>query len=185
MTGVFVAVVGPSGSGKDSIIEHTRTMPEIGGGIVFPRRQITRPAGIGEDHDPVTEDEFDAAESRGDYALTWHAHGLRYGIPFRVVDVVETGGVVVANLSRGVLGQLSAVFANVRIVRITVSDQVRLARIVARGREGEAAAAARVARPDPAPGHPVDLEIVNDATLEEASEELAAFLTHVLRATPA
>lgn len=185
MTGVFVAVVGPSGSGKDSIIEYTRAALEGRGRIVFPRRQITRAAGAGEDHNPLSESEFDAAECRGEYALTWRAHGLAYGIPAHIFDVVEAGGVVVANVSRGVLEQLPSLFTNARVARVTVSDDVRLARIIARGREGEGAAAARVARPDPAPDHPVDLEIVNDGTLEEASEAFVKFLTHVLGAARA
>ena len=65
------------------------------------------------------------------------------------------------------------------MVRVTVSDEVRRARIIARGREDAAGAAARVARPDPAPDHPADLEIVNDGTLEQAGEALAGFLARV------
>ena len=172
-----MAVVGPSGSGKDSIIESARVALQGRDEIVFPRRQITRPASAGEDHSPVSEGEFDAAQCRGEFALSWRAHGLAYGIPAHVVDVVESGGVVVANISRGVLNRLPTLFTNVRVVRVTVSEDVRLARVLARGREDAIAAAARVARLDPAPDHPVDLEIVNDGTLEEASAALVEFLT--------
>ena len=206
MSGTFVAVVGPSGSGKDSILEATRDAlaaqtaltaqtartpstaertpgtpgtPGTPTDIVFARRRITRPASLGEDHSPVSEREFGAAEKRGEFALTWRAHGLAYGLPAHLVDVVASGGVVVANVSRGVLHLLPAVFTTVRVVRVTVSDEVRLARIVARGRETAVAAAARVARPDPAPGCEVDLNIVNDGTLDEASAIFAAFLWQV------
>ncbi|TFD45954.1 phosphonate metabolism protein/1,5-bisphosphokinase (PRPP-forming) PhnN [Cryobacterium frigoriphilum] len=179
MSGTFVAVVGPSGSGKDSILESARVALIGQGDIVFAQRRITRPASAGEDHHPVGEDEFDAALSRGEFALTWQAHGLRYGIPAHLVDVVASGGVVVANVSRGVLDQLPAVFTTVRVARVTVSEEVRLTRILARGRENAAAAAARVARPDPAPDFAVDLEIVNDGTLDEASAAFAAFLWQV------
>lgn len=176
MTGTFIAVVGPSGSGKDAILEYTRATLTGHDEFVFPQRQITRPAGAGEDHGPVTEAEFAAATNRGEFALTWRAHGLAYAIPAQVLTVVAGGGVVVANVSRGVLGQLPGLFANVRVARVTVSAEVRLRRILARGREDAAAAEARVARIDPAPHHPVDLEIVNDGTLEQASAELLEFL---------
>lgn len=185
MTGLFVAVVGPSGSGKDSIIDYTHAELEEHNGIIFPRRHITRAAGPGEDHEPVSEEDFVAAECRGEYALTWHAHGVIYGIPVDVFDTVEAGGVVVANVSRGVLENLPSLFSNVRVVRVTVSDDVRRARIVSRGREGTRATAARISRPDPAPHHVIDLEIVNDGTLEEAGKVLVNFLTHALGVTRA
>lgn len=139
MNGTFVAVVGPSGSGKDSILECACAALDTRDDIVFARRRITRPAGAGEDHSPVSEAEFGAAQSRGEFAL----------------------------------------FTNVRVVRVTVSEEVRLARILARGREDAAAAAARIVRRDPAPDFAVDLEIVNDGTLDEASGAFAAFLGQV------
>lgn len=179
MSGAFVAVVGPSGSGKDSILENTRAALAEGSGIIFPQRHITRPAGAGEDHRPVSEEEFHAARRRGEFALTWQAHGLAYGIPAHVFDAVGAGDLVVANVSRGVLEQLPALFTNVHVARVTVSDEVRHARILARGREDGTAAASRVARPDPAPDHAVDLEIVNDGKLDEASAALLDFLTRV------
>ena len=179
MNGTFVAVVGPSGSGKDSILECACAALITCDDIVFARRRITRPASAGEDHSPVSEAEFGAAQSRGEFALTWRAHGLWYGLPAHLVDVVASGGVVVANVSRGVLDRLPTLFTNVRVVRVTVSEEVRLARILARGREDAAAAAARVVRRDPAPDFAVDLEIVNDGTLDEASGAFAAFLGQV------
>ena len=185
MSGAFIAVVGPSGSGKDSILENTRAALAGRGGIHFPQRHITRPAGAGEDHQPVSEEEFDAARQRGEFALTWQAHGLAYGIPAHVSDVVKAGDVVVVNVSRGVLEQLPGLFPNVHVARVTVPDEVRHARILARGRESGNAAAARVARQDPAPDHPVDLEIVNDGTIEEASGVLVEFLTRVRHSAPA
>lgn len=43
--GVFVAVAGPSGSGKDSLIAYARDrLGHLHNDIVFARRAITRPA---------------------------------------------------------------------------------------------------------------------------------------------
>ncbi|WP_221585778.1 phosphonate metabolism protein/1,5-bisphosphokinase (PRPP-forming) PhnN [Microbacterium sp. G2-8] len=174
MTGAFVAVVGPSGSGKDAILEYARA--SLGGRetFVFPRRCITRPSGPGEDHEPIARHEFLSAEDRGDFALTWRAHEVAYGIRGVVRDEVERGRTVVANVSREVVCELGRSFPRFAVVHVTVSPEVRLARILARGREDEAAARARIARP--APRVDADLEIVNDGTIAEAGATLVRFL---------
>lgn len=180
MTGAFVAVVGASGAGKDSIIAAARSALHDRCDVRFPRRSITRPDGPGERHEPMTEEAFAAAaESRGAFALTWRAHGLAYGLPIDTRDAVGAGAIVVANVSRATLGRLGAVFDRTLVVRVSVADDVRLARILARGREDAVAASTRAARPDPAPAHPVDLEIVNDRSLAEAGALLTGFLQGV------
>ncbi|MGB4780221.1 phosphonate metabolism protein/1,5-bisphosphokinase (PRPP-forming) PhnN [Microbacterium sp.] len=178
MTGAFVAIVGPSGAGKDSVIGAARTLLAADD-IEFVRRVITRPASPSEDCDSVSESHFAAAEARGAFALSWRSHGLAYGIPAAVEERVRGGAVVVGNVSRGVLPELGERFGRARVVRITVPEDVRRARIAARGREDAAAIAARLDRADPAPEHPVDLEIVNDRTVAEAGEALARFLRGV------
>ncbi len=173
--GVFVAVFGGSGVGKDSIIDYARAASGDDGPL-FVRREITRPAGLGEDHDPVSEADFAAGRTVGRYAVAWTAHGLSYGLPVGIDDRIRSGGVAVANVSRTVLGELADRYAVLRLVRVDVSPEVRAARLLARGREDAGAIGARVARPDPAPGVRGDLEIVNDGTLAEAGERLLAFL---------
>ncbi|WP_345750672.1 phosphonate metabolism protein/1,5-bisphosphokinase (PRPP-forming) PhnN [Microbacterium rhizophilus] len=178
MSGAFVGIVGPSGSGKDSVIEFARAAL-ADEGFVFARRVITRPAGPAEDCVEASSAEFDRLEAGGAFALSWRAHGLAYGIPGEAVAQVEGGAVVVGNLSRAVLDELDGRFRRALSVRITVPEDVRRARIAARGREDDAAARARLDRADPAPDFPVDLEIVNDGTLEQAGERLVAFLREV------
>ncbi|MGO1768853.1 MAG: phosphonate metabolism protein/1,5-bisphosphokinase (PRPP-forming) PhnN [Microbacterium sp.] len=177
MTGCFVAVVGPSGAGKDAVIGWARE--RLPGDVLFPQRVITRPAGPGEDHLPVTEGEFSDRASRGGFAVRWDAHGLRYGVPSSVADHVGAGGVAVVNVSRAALTELEEVFGRVRVVRVSVAEHVRRERILSRGREDEAAAHARLARADPAPDFPVDLEIVNDGSVADAGGRLLALVEGV------
>ena len=80
MRGNFVAVVGPSGVGKDSLIGFARDRLEASGRVVFVRRVVTRDAdGGSEDHDSMNLEAFAEAEENGAFALNWNAHGLRYG----------------------------------------------------------------------------------------------------------
>lgn len=173
--GAFVAVVGASGVGKDALLSYAR---ERSGDVArFPRRIITRPPAPGEDHDPVSEQEFDGARDRGAFAVSWAAHGLRYGIPAAADDEVRAGRAVVANVSRAVLDELARRYEQLVVVRVTVSEEVRAGRLRARGREPEAAVGRRLARADPAPGHRVDAVIDNDGSLADAGDRLV----HVIR----
>ncbi|HEX4288560.1 MAG TPA: phosphonate metabolism protein/1,5-bisphosphokinase (PRPP-forming) PhnN [Trebonia sp.] len=168
--GAFVAVVGASGVGKDALLSHARE--RAGASARFPRRTITRPPGPGEDHDPVTEDQFAAARDRGAFAVYWRAHELCYGLPASVDAEVRDGLVVVANVSRGVIGELGARYRRLVVVHVTVPDEVRAQRLRARRREPEPGIGRRLSRPDPAPGHRVDAVIENDGTLAEGGAQL-------------
>jgi ribose 1,5-bisphosphokinase len=168
--GAFVAVVGASGVGKDALLSYAS---EHSGDLArFPRRVITRPPGPGEDHEPVSEELFAQARDRGDFAVYWQAHGLRYGIPASVDAEVGDGRVVVVNVSRAVIDELAGRYRRLVVVRVTVSAQVRAQRLRARGREPEPGIGQRLARQDPAPGHRVDAVIENDGTLAEGGAQL-------------
>ncbi len=136
MSGTFVAVVGPSGVGKDSLIGFARERLEAGGCVVFVRRVVTRPAdGGSEDHDSMDEAAFSEAEAAGEFALSWGAHGLRYGLPVALEDDLAAGRVVVANLSRGMIPALVARYPDALVVAVTADRAVLAERLASRGRE--------------------------------------------------
>jgi len=168
--GPFVAVIGASGVGKDALLGAARALG--GPDAHFPRRAITRPPGPGEDFDAVGEEEFAAASARGEYAVTWRAHGLSYGIPATADDAVRAGVAVVANVSRSMLDVLQARYARLVVVRITVSEDVRATRLRERGREPADDIARRLARRDPAPDRVADHEVRNDGTVAEGGRAL-------------
>ncbi|MCL2466897.1 MAG: phosphonate metabolism protein/1,5-bisphosphokinase (PRPP-forming) PhnN [Micrococcales bacterium] len=172
--GAFVAVVGASGVGKDSLIAYAAG--RLGPLVMVPRRVITRPAGPGEDHLPVTKDEFANALAEGAFACHWDAHGLRYGLPACVDDVVRDGRVVVANVSRTVLDDLAGRYDDLRVVLVTAAERVRAHRLSRRGRETRDEVTRRLDRDDPAPGHKADLTIINNGSLAEAGDVLTTFL---------
>jgi len=168
--GAFVAVVGASGVGKDALLAYARERSDAL--VRFPRRAITRPPGPGEDHEPMTGDQFTRAQDQGGFAMCWDAHGLSYGIPASVDTEVRDGLVVVANVSRGVIDELDARYQRLVVVRVTVSEEVRAQRLRARRREPEPGIGQRLARPDPAPGHRVDAVIQNDGSLADGGAQL-------------
>ena len=87
--GRLIAVVGPSGVGKDSVMA----------GLVLRRTKlqlvrwmITRSANVGgEAFDAVIEQEFAQHVANQTFVLHWQAHGLRYGIPHEQLSCLARG----------------------------------------------------------------------------------------------
>ena len=144
MTGRFIAVVGPSGVGKDSVMA---AMADRDPRIALARRVITRPSDAGgEDFDGVTTDEFDARAAAGQFALNWAAHGLRYAIPISVQAQLQDGQDVLANLSRSALVRAKDRFARFDVINLTADRAILAARLAARGRESADQIAGRLDR---------------------------------------
>ena len=145
--GVFVAVVGPSGAGKDTVIGYARARFADETRLEFVRRVITRPSDVAsEDHDTLADAAFVEADADGAFAISWEAHGLRYGIPADVDWSVANGHVAVANVSRAIIPSLRERYANLAIVEITASPEVLAERLAMRGRESRGEVLARLAR---------------------------------------
>ena len=174
---MLVLVVGPSGAGKDSLLNAARTAFRDDRRFSFARRVITRPADPhGEDHEPVTEADFTARV----FALSWSAHGLRYGIP---EDATVAAPVVVANVSRGVIADAARKFP-IRVIEVTAPAEILAQRLAARGRESADDIARRLDRTATIPIG-VDVATVwNDATLAEGVERFVAALRQVSEAAP-
>lgn len=144
---MLVLVVGPSGAGKDTLINAAKAALAADPSFVFPRRVVTREAVKAlEDHDTLSEAEFAAAEAAGAFALSWGAHGLRYGLPAKLNDDLRAGRTVVYNASRAMVATAIDKLPGTRVMLIEATPEVRAKRLAGRGRESEAEIAGRLSR---------------------------------------
>ncbi len=131
-------IVGPSGSGKDSLISGAKLLFVGDPQFVFPQREITRSSDAGgEKHIEITKTQFDAKRKLGKYALSWSANGFDYGVNKSIDGALIQGKNVVLNGSRGVLAQIQAAYPNSQVIYIQVPTEILRLRLKKRGRENE------------------------------------------------
>jgi len=173
---MLVLVVGPSGAGKDALLEGARALFAGDRDVFFARRAITRPPDPeGENHIALTDTEFDSL----DFALSWRAHGLRYGIP---AEALTAAPVVVANVSRAVIADAAA-RGPVRVIEVTAPPDILAARLAARGRETADDIGRRLARRVEIQANlPVE-RVMNDGTLADGVARFAALLRRIVTET--
>ncbi|MCG7388404.1 ribose 1,5-bisphosphokinase [Pantoea sp. ACRSB] len=142
----LIWLIGPSGSGKDSLLNALREAPPPN--LLIAHRYITRAADAGgENHIALTESEFARRAAQGLFALRWTAHGLHYGLGLELDLWLARGHDVLVNGSRQHLPQAQARYG-VRLLPLclTVSPEVLAARLRQRGRESETEIARRLDR---------------------------------------
>ena len=144
--GRLVLVVGPSGAGKDTLINGARMASKANAGLVFPRRVVTRAPSEFEDHDAVDPETFDRDCLGGRFALSWNAHGHRYGIPASIIKDIRCGRTVICNASRTIVDLARDRYAHVVVALITAPARVLEARLASRQRASDGNLTARIAR---------------------------------------
>ncbi|MGO6815458.1 phosphonate metabolism protein/1,5-bisphosphokinase (PRPP-forming) PhnN [Rhizobium brockwellii] len=183
--GIMVVVVGPSGAGKDTLMNLAARRFKGRDDVHFVRRVITRNRDAGgEDHLSVSLEGFAAMEQSGSFAVWWEAHGLRYGIPAEVSVALSRGHIVVANGSRSALHRFQAAFPRLKVINVTARPEVLAGRLEARGRETHEDIMARLARgPLTVRGEYDVVELDNSGSLEEAEQKMIEILDGLLPKT--
>lgn len=176
--GVMIVVVGPSGAGKDTIMDFAANRLENREDVHFVRRVITRNSNAGgENHDAVSDETFARRLAEGEFCVSWQAHGLSYGIPTSVQQRLKEGNVVIANGSRSALSHFKAVFPNLKVVNVVARPDVLAARLEGRGRESCDDIIRRLKRSSPDVSDDFDVVTIdNSGALETSGTAFIKFL---------
>ncbi|WP_213034165.1 phosphonate metabolism protein/1,5-bisphosphokinase (PRPP-forming) PhnN [Acinetobacter sp. ANC 3813] len=175
-------LMGPSGSGKDSLIQSAKKHFEGNASLFFAHRYITRPIDLNENHISLTPAEFHARQNAGLFALHWQSHDLHYAIGCEVNAWLAQGHHVLVNGSRGHLEQAKSCFPNLVPVLISVSPEILAQRLHARGRESETQIHARLQRAAAFAQTELGLTVIeNNAELSQASAKLIQVIEQHLR----
>ena len=185
MTGTFIAIFGPSGSGKGDLIAHMRTnFPDI----VFPVSCTTRaprPGEVdGEVYHFVSEEEFDSRIAHGDF-LEWAAFGgARYGtLKAEILPALEKGKTLLRELDAQGIEKIRKLIPGGNLVVIFIdagSWEDLSARIRARAPISDEELEKRRLRfgEEKAYGASADYVVHNpQGKLEEAQRELSALMS--------
>ena len=182
MNSRLIYVMGPSGAGKDSLLQWLQAHLSANVPVRWARRTISRPANAGgEAHEGVTETEFTDLLAANAFALHWQANGLHYGVRHTELGALADGQWVLVNGSRGYLPQALAHYPDMTVLHITASPDILRQRLLQRGRETPEMIEARIRRSAALerPAQARWIEIHNDSTLDAAGAELLRALARL------
>lgn len=168
-SGTLILITGPSGSGKDTLLDGVREALADDNRAIFARRIITRPGSAGgENHIPVSKEEFLAQKAAGKFWTDWQAHGLHYALPQELLIQLEQGVSVLANVSRTMTKPLSLLWPQTVVVQISAPSTVVNQRLNQRGRESGDEINKRLQRSVPETDEMITtISVNNDSTIQE------------------
>ena len=168
MNGRLIAIVGPSGSGKDTLIFKFKEKFEAD----FPTRFITRPSFPNDEkYNSVSKNTFANLKNTEQLAFHWSAHGLSYGIPASIDQSLRAGRNVIFNCSRAAINKIRKKYPVLEIISIIVPPEILKKRLIARGRESIEEIDQRLCRHIPLK-IPGCIEVDNSGTIQEGVENL-------------
>ena len=176
MTGQLFIVVGPSGVGKDTLLDAAlvgcRNVRRV-------RRVVTRPASAGgEDIVSGKTDKVWRMKGGGGVAVTWEGKGLWCGVSKEIDAMLSAGQSVVFNGSRTELDIAKKTYPDLKILSIEADHDILRGRLIARGRETLDDIEHRLERAKiGVPTGPNVVRILNNGSLDQAVSEVIIALT--------
>ena len=167
-------VIGPSGAGKDTLINYARVAINGAEKVIFAHRYITRPANIGnENHIYLSLDEFKERIGKNLFALYWTSHDQYYGIGVEINYWLEKGFNVIVNGSREYLPTARQIYPSLVTILIDARPEIITERLTKRGREDAKEIEKRINRTNEiSTDLSTCLNIFNNTTIEIAGNQL-------------
>lgn len=186
LNGRIVYLAGPSGCGKDSLIQYIRHRCDADPLVQVAHRYITRDAKAGgENHIELSTIEFESRDAAGLFAMSWESHGLHYGIGNEINQWLCKGITVVINGSRSYLPRALVKYPELIPVFIEASPEVLAQRLHNRARETQAETAARLNRGQTTWSRPANAIVIdNNGKLETAGNLLLSVIGNASSLVP-
>ncbi len=170
--------VGPSGVGKDALLNWVQQHFPGNDRGVFAKRVITRAAHPSELHEAVDVATFWQLAASGQFTMVWQANDLCYGIRRGVEADLKAGRDVIINGSRAYIPQLRQAFPDATVIWIEANETLIRERLEMRQRETGPALLKRLKRGSefiPPDGQQV-IRVDNSGPLEVAGKRLLEIL---------
>jgi ribose 1,5-bisphosphokinase len=178
----MIYVMGPSGAGKDSLLDWLRNKLPPQSPIHFAKRTIDRPLqALGEQHESVDATTFDRLQKEKSFAMHWLANGRQYGVRHGELEPLRQQQWLLVNGSRAYLPEALRQFDGLNVLHISASADILRARLLARQRETPEVVEARVQRAVAfsVPTSCRCVNVLNDTSLDDAGAELLNALASV------
>ena len=171
----LIYVMGPSGAGKDSLLDWLKSKLPPQSPIHFAKRTIDRPLqALGEQHESVDSATFERLQQEQSFAMHWLANGRQYGVRHAELEPLKQQHWLLVNGSRAYLPEALRQFEGMSVLHISASADILRARLLARQRETPEAVEARVQRAVAFSVPPIChcMSVLNDTSLDEAGAVL-------------
>ena len=176
----LIYVMGPSGAGKDSLLDWLKKKLPPQSPIRFAKRTIDRPLQAqGEQHESVDSATFERLQQEQSFAMHWLANGRQYGVRHSELEPLQQQQWLLVNGSRAHLPEALRQFKGLSVLHISASADILRARLLARQRETPEAVEARVQRAVAfsVPTSCRCVRILNDNSLDDAGAVLMKALS--------
>jgi ribose 1,5-bisphosphokinase len=172
-------LVGPSGVGKDTLLNHLKQHQYSDNQPLVAHRYITRPVREGdENHISLSEFDFNQRKEAGLFLFDWESHGFQYAIGKEARKWVKQGQNVIVNGSRRYLPKALNIYAKTTPIWITVSEDILRERLTQRGRETAEEIELRIQRNRELESMKMDncIYINNDQSVEDTVGQIIALI---------